>query len=513
MTRRSAFRSTRTGTARVVTAALVALAAPAAAQVQTAPEPLTPAPFLIHRAPDDLDALTRSFNASDWDALQQLARDVVCVARQSAGQRIEPDDPHEYASCGAGENVPRGPVADALDLARNHVALLWMGTDAFGKTRLMRTVVEKSRGPRHGVDLPGLSASGGRGLTELFLSRSLQGRIASQYTSTREDDPLLAQVPAFVQSVAGPLFSTIGTLAGRIPGVAAETVREAVRPRIAATVKRVGLPFRRASVRLQAVAREPVSSAAFAGEARRAAADLSFDVVPHAPCARALAQTLADELPPVTQTATCSAPAADPLECLAAFDAVITRSFDEAVGGCESGKPSRDAVAAMRDVDEAFRTLVRTGTALDAELDVTFKNRPAAHFAFGAGAAVMVATSLTRPRVDTKSGVIVADPLNRVMTTAFVNWSPTGYDEKAPSMTAAERFRLFFGAALTPDFGPVAGVNVLLVRGLGVTIGGALLFGKGADASEIGTRPSRPDDPYELAITRAAFVGLSYNYK
>jgi hypothetical protein len=99
------------------------------------------------------------------------------------------------------------------------------------------------------------------------------------------------------------------------------------------------------------------------------------------------------------------------------------------------------------------------------------------------------------------------------MTTAFVNWSPGGYDEKAPSIAAAERFRPFFGAALTPDFGPVAGLNVLLARGIGVTIGGALLFGKGADASEIGGRPSRPDDPYKLAITRTAFVGLSYNYK
>jgi hypothetical protein len=494
-------------------AAVLTLAAPAAAQVQTAPEPVTAAPFLIHRAPADLDALTRSYNAGDWDGLQQLAREIVCVARQSAGQAIEPDDPRGYAACGAGGGESGGPAADALDLARNHVAVMWMGTDAFGTTRLMRTVVAKSRGSRYGIDLPGLSAPRGRGFTELFLSRSPQGRIASQYTSTREDDPRLAQLPAFVQSLAGPLFSTIATIAGRIPGAAAETVHEPVRPRIAATAKRVGLPFRRASVRLQAVAREPVSSAAFAEEAWRVAADLSFEDVPHAPCARTLARTLAEALPPVTQTAACGAAAADPGACLVAFDVAITRSFDEAAAACESGKPSRDALAAMKDVDEAFRKLARTGTALSAELDVTFKNRPPAHLAFGAGAAVMAGTSLTRARVDTKSGLIVADPLNRVMTTAFVNWSPGGYDEKAPSIAAAERFRPFFGAALTPDFGPVAGLNVLLARGIGVTIGGALLFGKGADASEIGGRPSRPDDPYKLAITRTAFVGLSYNYK
>jgi hypothetical protein len=80
-------------------------------------------------------------------------------------------------------------------------------------------------------------------------------------------------------------------------------------------------------------------------------------------------------------------------------------------------------------------------------------------------------------------------------------------------MSAAERFRPFFGAALTPDFGPAAGLNVLLVRGIGVTAGVALLFGTGADADEIGKAPSQPEDPYKLSIARAAFVGISYTYK
>jgi hypothetical protein len=115
--------------------------------------------------------------------------------------------------------------------------------------------------------------------------------------------------------------------------------------------------------------------------------------------------------------------------------------------------------------------------------------------------------------VDTKSGILVADPLGRVLTLALVNWSPAGYDDRDPHIEPAERIRPFLGAVLTPDFGPAAGVNVLIVRGLGVAVGGALLFGKGADATEIGHQPSSPEDPYKLALARAAFVGLTYNWK
>jgi len=284
-------------------------------------------------------------------------------------------------------------------------------------------------------------------------------------------------------------------------------------PKLAATVKRVGLPFRRAKVRLQAVAREPLSTDDFARSAQRLASTLSFNQVPRAMCARNLATALAAELPAVTQASVCSAATAGPLQCLKAFDTVLTANFDEAVKACEGGKPAAEERRALERVDADFRELVNEGTSTSAELDVTFKNRPLSHFAFGAGSGVMPRASLSRSRVTTRNGVLVADPLDRVMTTAFVNWSPAGYDEEDPRIPAAERFRPFFGAALTPDFGPAIGLNVLLVHGIGVTAGGALLFGTGADSDEVGRAPSKPDDPYKLSIARAVLVGISFSYK
>ncbi len=496
----------------------------ASAQVPTAPESITAAPFLIRRAPTDLDALTRLYNLSDWVGLQTRARDIICVARRNVPEIIDPEDNEEYETCTAAaptseaasgsQRASAADVAAALDLERNHVAVMWLGADAFGKPQLMRIVVHRTNGQPYNLDLPGVSTNADAGeLVELFLSRSSLGRLTSLYVSTREDDPLLAQLPAFIQALAGPLFATIGTIAGNVPGLVRETVAVPPKPKLAATVKRVGLPFRRAEVRLQAIAREPVSTAEFAHSAARLASAFSFSEIPRSPCARTLAAALAADLPVVTQAAVCSAATAQPLTCLAAFDRVLSASFDAAVKSCEGGAPSADERDALEKVDAAFRELVEAGTSTSATLDVTFKNRPPSRFAFGAGSGVMTRASLTRSRVTTEDGVLVADPLDRVMTMAFVNWSPAGYDAEDPRISPAERFRLFFGAALTPDFGPALGLNVLLARGIGVTVGGAFLFGKGADNAEIGNTPAKPDDPYKLSIARTVFVGISYSYK
>ena len=121
---------------------------------------------------------------------------------------------------------------------------------------------------------------------------------------------------------------------------------------------------------------------------------------------------------------------------------------------------------------------------------------------------------LSKPRVKLDdAGTLVADPLNRVMTMAFVNWSPRGYDAESTRVSKAERTRLFFGAALTPDFGTVIGANVLIARGIGITVGVAMLFGKGATKEEIGAPPANSQDAYRLTVSSALFTGISYNYK
>ena len=53
------------------------------------------------------------------------------------------------------------------------------------------------------------------------------------------------------------------------------------------------------------------------------------------------------------------------------------------------GSSSNEDARVIEDVDEKFRALAVDALSASAELDLTFKNRPLTHFAFGAGSAVM----------------------------------------------------------------------------------------------------------------------------
>src|SRR4029079_2691873 len=65
-----------------------------------------------------------------------------------------------------------------------------------------------------------------------------------------------------------------------------------------------------------------------------------------------------------------------------------------------------------------------------------------------------------------------------VLTMAMVNIHPAPYDAQQDRPTWAERFRLFAGTSITPDFGIGGGAGVMIVRGLTVNVGWANLFVK-----------------------------------
>ena len=150
---------------------------------------------------------------------------------------------------------------------------------------------------------------------------------------------------------------------------------------------------------------------------------------------------------------------------------------------------------------------------MSVEAELTFKNRPPTHWTFGLGSAVIAHASLTKPRVKLNDDTIIADPMPRVMTLAFVNWSPAGYDAERDDLSLSERVRPFFGATLTPDFGIAGGVNALLARGIGIVGGVTVMFAKGASPEEINKVPSNPDQPFAISYAKAVFVGISYNFK
>jgi hypothetical protein len=451
-----------------------------------------------------LAALTLRYN----QAFQREARALLDALRGAKATPSRGTAP-PAATCVAPDTLPQA-ARDALDYSRHHVALVWIGTDALGTTQLMRANVRWPEPAAYSADLPGVL-----GLTEVFVAGSVSARAASLYTSTAENDPLVEQLPGFVQAIFAPLSATVTGILGRVEGKAgARSFEEAVAPpQLVVTISSVVLPLARASIHLRMEARDLVTVEEFTSGVGELGAALIFDGAGRSTPARVQVAKLVDDLPIVAagKCAASGSVAPAPVACRNELDAEIKAAYDAAM----AKKPSTADAEAIEWVDKQFRELVVNALSVSATLNTTLKNRPLTHFAFGAGAAVMPYARVNRVRtkLDEDSGVLASDPLPRVMTMAFVNWSPRGYDEASPTLRASERFRGFLGAALTPDFGVVGGINVLLQRGIGIVGGVGLLFGNGAEPEEVGTPPAPSQDPFKLAVGRTAFVASGYNYK
>jgi len=487
----------------LVAAALMTVAWPCTAwsQVSTTPIPLVE-PFTIDPGYDDLQALTRLYNAGQWTKLQSFAKSLLGAA-QAAAKNTHPANVELY---------------NALDASKHHVIVLWIGADAFGKPMLGRVIVH---GPPSAVaaraepllaDLPGVGVKDDDPVYEVFFSRGTRGRIADVYVSTRDKNPTAEELTAFVQAVAAPLFQAFGILAGPV----GPTVRPAAPPSVAATVSRVALPFERATIKWKAIAREPITESDFIASVTALAAQLKFSEVPHSTCAQDFTDALVERLISAVREPACSADAtASATSCQTHIGREFAAVYDsQRCGPSTARRPATDVERAeLLSIDNKVRAFVSENLTVSAETELTFRNRPLTQWSFGAGSAVITNASLTDPRVKLKDGIIVADPLPRVMTLAFVNWSPAGYSAEQEHVTLGERVRPFFGATLTPDFGIAGGVNLLLARGIGIIAGGSVMFAKGASADEIGTVPANADKAFDISYARAAFLGISYNFK
>ncbi|MCU1386299.1 MAG: hypothetical protein JWL71_4996 [Acidobacteria bacterium] len=492
---------------RVLLLAVALCAVPPLASAQVATTPIA-----IGRAIDtglplaDLAELTALYNRGRWDELQRKTEALLSAAAAKAVA------------------TPSGrAIADGLDFRNSYVIVVWIGTDPFGKTMLARTVVHRPASAEpFSPDLPGAGVGAADPqVFEAFLSRGMRGQLVSVYASSRDKDPAAQQLPAFMQAVASPLFATFGALAGSLDVRAAATVAGVTEaaplkpepPSIAVTVSRVGLPFARAAIKWKAAAKEPVDVDAFWDATDRFIQDLMFQEVPNSPCARAVAGGLAAAVKNASAGQQCASAAATTSTCLAQFDSELRNAIAAGLKDGACATPSRDDLSAVAKLDDKVRKFAAASMLTAADAELSFKNRPLAHWAFGAGSGVLASGSLSLPRVTVKNDVLVGDPLSRLVTMAFVNWSVAGYDAALDAVSAAERIRPFFGVTITPDFGLTAGVNLLLTRGIGITAGAVLMFANGAGADQIGTVTPNPDAPYALSYARGLVIGVSYTIK
>jgi hypothetical protein len=145
--------------------------------------------------------------------------------------------------------------------------------------------------------------------------------------------------------------------------------------------------------------------------------------------------------------------------------------------------------------------------------NTTYVNEPPTYATFGILTGGIVDRGLEE-RVKVNKDVLQADPATGVLSLFIINLHPWGYSARAVKSSAAERWRLFAGTVITPDFGLAAGVGVQLIRGLALNGGYAFLLSDTLrNKDKIGGAPSNLKRPTKRGISGVLFVGFSYSFE
>jgi hypothetical protein len=441
--------------------------------------------------------LTSAYEAGDAEAFHKTAGVVIDFVRRCAGDNA---------------NHPDRALLEGLDLGSDYVVLAWPAVNQFSERTLYASLVHRGV-PLHNRSLPGLTHAAGARLFQIFVAPSVLDRLAGVYVSEREPHPVAGQLPALASAVAGPLLTALaarqGTIDHRREALSAQEA--AVAAPSWASVARVDLPFRRASIHTELRASVAPSVTAIEHEAEALGNRMAFLDVPHIPCAIELATGLAAVLSSLAGTCADS-----PRACTEAAHGQFLskyRAQEPLCQGTTSADTRRNLVGLQR-VDSAFRTYVGQleRTVLPATLDL--ENAPPSRFSLGVVTGYLPYARARDARVRMADGVITPDPLARRASLVVVNGAFRAYDATRFSPGWRERTRWFAGAVIAPDVGAGAGVSLLVVRGLALNVGGVMIVVRTPATGEtVGRAPVDPSNPFGVGAVRAALIGLSYNFK
>jgi hypothetical protein len=170
-----------------------------------------------------------------------------------------------------------------------------------------------------------------------------------------------------------------------------------------------------------------------------------------------------------------------------------------------------DDTPLLQQVRQAFQQLVATEP-LTITADTAYENTPSERLTYGLVTGAMLAHEESDTRAKVSNGKIVADPLSGTVTMATLTFRPAGTDPKARSFPARERWTLFLGGTLTPEFGLAGGAGFALNRKLSVNIAYALLRINTLREGETLDQAPQSDDPLKNGLGHVLLLGLGYNF-
>ena len=442
------------------------------------PDPANPAQ-MIETKP--AEALTRAYQSGEWTTFKKVVLDLR-------------DQMNANRDCLIGLD---GKVT--IDPA-DYLVVGWTGDTGVGDSALLSAVVQAGRDEGYVSRLPGLSAGRSPKLYQVFVSDGAQDVMAAVYMSTREQNPLLKQIPEVAEAILDPMLGLLSATMGT------------ERPSLArapaagwATTSEVRLPYERAAVKVEMRAQlAPLTG--LTNASTKLKSTLTLIDVRYSDAGKKLAGELDTILRDKADECIVAKP---PNGCLALVDPEFMAKYNAACGNNCSG----DLEKALQTVDGKFRALAATGVTEKLSAKAELRNVPLTRYGFG----LMTGFSFLRssaPRVEVDDGVLEHDPLDRTITMVTFNGAFTPYDADAFSITKAERHRWFVGAVITPSFGVGLGYTFLPTRGLGINAGYAVMGISVADGGKkVGEAPADTADPFKLGVTGAAFLGVSYNFK
>ena len=445
--------------------------------------------------PGVLAALTSAYEAANEWTFAAAANGVVSSVRQCRAADID-----------GGTRA----LLNTIDLRTDYVLLAWPAGGLSGLS-LYTAVVHAGDG-LHGRTLAGIGPGSKGRLFQILLAPSALDRLAGVYVSDPERSTVEAQLPLVAAAIAGPLLTALASQQGTIAfRQQALSILDAPAAPAWASVSRVDLPFRRAAVHVELRASVAPALSAIQLEATALGTRMAFLETPHVPCAREFASQL------TTVLASLAAVCTDrPELCVQLADAQFSGRYAEQQPLCQgqSATETRQNLQALQRIDTAFRTYVHglDRIVLPATLEVS--NAPPTRFGFG-----LVSGYLARPRTDAaratiSGGLIAPDPVPRHVNMIVVTGAFRSYDANRPRPGWNERTRWFAGTVIAPDIGAGAGLSLLVVRGLAVSAGFAVLAVPTPAAGEtIGRAPVNAADPFRTGTVRGGFAGLSYNFK